>query len=221
MTDWRPRMPTHRIAVGLNGSGGARDALTWALRLAARRSAAVLVVTAWPDSARAVSRARDTLRPDRLALIRMQQSQIAEAAAGMRHLPTTLFELVLSDPVTALCHAAASADLVVVGATRPGRRERDSIVAELETRLAAAGTHGRRVPPVVVVNPEGGPRAVRHARASATTARSKQARSNPLLRRPRSAVASPRDRAVAAALRRARLRDPVAGTHTAVPGSAR
>ncbi|MEQ4306092.1 universal stress protein [Plantactinospora sp. B6F1] len=148
-------MATHRIAVGLNGSAGARDALAWAIRLAARRSAAVLVVTAWPDAARDVSRRRNALRPDRLALIRTQQGQIAAAAAAVGHHPPILRELVLSDPVTALCHAAARADLVVVGASRPGRPSRASVGARVEARLAAGRTRGRPVPPVVAVGSAG------------------------------------------------------------------
>jgi nucleotide-binding universal stress UspA family protein len=144
-------MPVHRIAVGVDGSAVTQAALTWAVRLAAQRSAAVLVVTAWPDSARAVSRVRGSLRPDRLGLLSRQQAQIDTATAGLRRPPRILRELVLSEPVTALHRAAALADVVVVGATWPAHPGPENLTGQLRARLDTDRLAGRPVPTVVVV----------------------------------------------------------------------
>ncbi|MFY1670821.1 universal stress protein [Plantactinospora sp. WMMB334] len=144
-------MRTYRIVVGLDGSPGARAALEWAVRLAARRAGTVLVVTAWPDPARAVSRRLGGLRAERLALTRMQRARIAVALAGLRHPPRVLRMLVLADPVTALCHAAATADLVVLGAPGSGGRRHDDLVGpRVLSRLARRSARGAPVPSLVI-----------------------------------------------------------------------
>ncbi|MFY1692411.1 universal stress protein [Plantactinospora sp. WMMB782] len=141
----------YRIVVGLDGSAGARTALCWALREAARRSGTVLVVTAWPDPAREVARRQGTLPADRLGLVAMQRARIATATAVPTRPPPVLRMLVLADPVTALCHAAAAADLVVVGAGRPGLRRRPGVAARLPARLARRAGRGQPAAPVLVV----------------------------------------------------------------------
>ncbi|MDG4787259.1 universal stress protein [Micromonospora sp. WMMD1102] len=141
----------YRIVVGLDGSAGARTALGWAVREAARRSGTVLVVTAWPDPAREVARRRGTLPADRLALVAMQRARIAAATAVPRRPPQVLRMLVLADPVSALCHAAATADLVVVGAGPPGLQRRTGVAARLLARLARRAGRGQPAAPVLLV----------------------------------------------------------------------
>jgi nucleotide-binding universal stress UspA family protein len=139
-------MLQHRIVVGLDGSAGARDALCWAVRLAAQQSSTVLAVTAWPDADRAGSRERDALRHDLLALEHMQRTLIAAATALLTHPPRVIRELVLADAVTALYHAAVLADLVVLGTGRSTGLPPGGVAA----RLAARKSRGRPVPVVVV-----------------------------------------------------------------------
>ncbi|HEU5109082.1 MAG TPA: universal stress protein [Micromonosporaceae bacterium] len=150
--------PPPRIVVGLDGSAGAWNALRWAVRLAARRDATVLAVTAWSDADRARSRRGERLRADRETLDRMQVAQIAAATAGLPRPPRIARELVFAEVVTALCHGAAAADLVVLGADRddpadrrPGRvLDRQGVAGRLAARLAARKSYGRQTPPIVV-----------------------------------------------------------------------
>ncbi|MDG4830926.1 universal stress protein [Solwaraspora sp. WMMD1047] len=140
-----------RIAVGFDGSPAARAALAWALREADRRQSRVLVVTAWPTADRATARRRDDLVTARLRLQRRQRDAVAAAGAGLVPIPPVATEVVLADPVTALCHAADFADLVVVGGGGPATdtgavRTGDALTARLARR------RGPQPPvPVVVV----------------------------------------------------------------------
>ncbi|MDQ7911469.1 universal stress protein [Phytohabitans sp. ZYX-F-186] len=132
-------MARQRIVVGLDASAAARDALWWAVREAARTGARVLVVTAWPAADRALARDRDGLFEARLDLHRMQRDRIAEAVAGVSPRPPIARELVLADPVTALSHAAAIADVVVIGSDTATGLRGDSVAAALAHQLARRG----------------------------------------------------------------------------------
>lgn len=114
----------NRIAVGVDGSPASRRALAWAVREAVDRCAVLLVVTAWTAEARAVARRRGELARERVRLQDMQLACLAEAFATLSAPPPRVTrELVLADPITALCHAAGYADVLVVGVraaeTRP------------------------------------------------------------------------------------------------------
>ena len=139
-----------RIAVGLDDSPAAREALVWAAREAAARRARLLVVTAWTAQARAAARDRGVLREQRLALQRMQREVIAAALGPLADPPPVARELVLADPITALAHAAEYADLLVVGDGRRQYQRRMSTATLLARRLG--GAHGRadRIPVVAV-----------------------------------------------------------------------
>jgi nucleotide-binding universal stress UspA family protein len=135
-------MTHHRIAVGLDGSTAAHRALAWAADEAQRRGASLLVVTAWPGESRAVARAGGTLPTERRRLQRMQRHAIASATAALAGGPPVLRELVFGEPVTALCHAASRADLLVLGTD--GRPPAESVGAAVTRRLNAHG-HGAAV----------------------------------------------------------------------------
>jgi nucleotide-binding universal stress UspA family protein len=130
-------MVYRRIAVGLDGSARARHALAWAVRESRRRGARLLVVTAWPEESRRRARMAGRLHVERLRLQRMQVECIASATRGMRQQPLIGRELILADPVTALCHAAAWSDLVVVGGGRVGDDPDGSIAGRVAARLAS------------------------------------------------------------------------------------
>lgn len=108
-------MRRHRIAVGLDAGEPARRALWWAVREAARTGASLLVVTAWPARQRDAARRTGQLFAARVRLQRMQVERIAEAVAGLDRPPLVARQLVLAEPVPALCHAARFADIVVLG----------------------------------------------------------------------------------------------------------
>jgi len=132
-------MARQRIVVGLDASAAARDALWWAVREAARTGASVLIVTAWPARDRDAAKDRDALFEARLDLHRMQRARIAEATAGLAKRPPIAREMVLASPVTALCHAAATADVVVIGSDTTTGLRRDSLAAALARQLAHRG----------------------------------------------------------------------------------
>ncbi|WJK44090.1 universal stress protein [Solwaraspora sp. WMMA2056] len=116
-------MDPRRITVGLDRSPAARAALAWAVRRAGRCGATVLVVTAWPDVDRAVARSDGTLPAGQVRLHRMQRDAIATALAGLDTTPLVVREIIYAAPDAALAHAAAGADLLVIGGDQgtPGR----------------------------------------------------------------------------------------------------
>lgn len=142
-----------RIAVGLDGGEPDRAALRWAVREATRTGSSLLVVTAWPGPARARAREAGGLVAGRQGLQRMQQSRLAEALAGLDSPPPVARLLVLADPVTALCHAARFADLVVIGVRNRFGPRPDSIAASVTRCLGRGRRTGRAA--LVVVPPEG------------------------------------------------------------------
>jgi len=124
------------IAVGLDGSAPARHALAWAVGEARRLGTGLLIVTAWPDEARRCARIAGRLRAERTRLQQMQVECIAAAVRAAGPCALISRELILADPVTALCHAAKRSDLVVVGGV-PGRSRPSSIAGRVTTKLAA------------------------------------------------------------------------------------
>lgn len=152
-------MTRARIAVGLDGSAAARNALAWAVREAVRRHAAVLVVTAWPAADRAAARERGTLVAGRRRLSGMQRDAIATATAGIDPAPPIAREIIFADPVLALCHAAAVADLLVLGGDETVDRSPWSIAANVGQRSGAGHRAGACVPIILV--PEFGTRPTR------------------------------------------------------------
>jgi nucleotide-binding universal stress UspA family protein len=145
-------MTRNRIVVGIDGSVPAQRALEWAAHEASRREATVLVVTAWPV---ATGRApepgpRRELIDGRMRIGRMQQAAITHALAGMAAPPVIGREIILADPVTALCHAAALADLVVVGSDEQHGLRHTSVAARVAQRLSARRRRGLAAPLVVV-----------------------------------------------------------------------
>lgn len=125
-------MRAHRLVVGVDGSAAAAAALEWAVRRAAHDGDRLLVVTAWHPPRGAPG---PELVAQRQAIIRMQRAQIARALIASGARPQVGTEIILADPVTALCHAGRAADLVVLGAT--GQPAPTSLVARVARRIAA------------------------------------------------------------------------------------
>ncbi len=139
-------MVRQQIAVGLDGSLASRHALRWAVREAVRRGADVLVVTAVPSIV-------DGPVPDRLvAAYRMQRVAIVAARAAVPGTDDLLVgrQVLVGDPVTALCHAAAAADLLVLGSDESSGLPDTSIPGRVARRLAARRARGGRCPLVVI-----------------------------------------------------------------------
>jgi nucleotide-binding universal stress UspA family protein len=142
----------NRIVVGIDGSVPAQRALEWAAQEAGRRGATVLVVTAWPVAtgpAPAPGRRRELI-DGRMRIGHLQQAAIARALTGMAEPPVVGREIIFADPVTALCHAAALADLVVVGSDEQRGLRRSSVAARVAQRLSARRRRGLAAPLVVV-----------------------------------------------------------------------
>jgi nucleotide-binding universal stress UspA family protein len=143
-------MAYQRIVVGVDGSLASRRAVQWAMREAARRGAFLLVVTAWPG--RAGGRAPATLMAQRIATTQMQRRLVEEARHRVATPVRVGTEIILADPVTALCHASRVADLLVIGGVRR-RRTADG-------KTLAAGCTERAACPVAVISTAGGVRPV-------------------------------------------------------------
>lgn len=139
-------MDPRRITVGLDRSPAAQAALAWAVRQAGRCGATVLVVTAWPDVDRAVARSDGTLPAGQVRLHRMQRDAIATALAGLDATPLVVREIIYAAPDAALAHAAASADLLVVGDSpgTPGRLT-DALRRRLDDTRAVRGSAAQLV----------------------------------------------------------------------------
>ena len=105
----------NRILVGVDGSGGSRRALRWAVEEAAAHGAAVQAVTVWQTlyEAGAVPYPVDE---DKLAeqarerLVRAIAQVAGQHAAGIEPL------VVEGDPAQTLCGRSVGADLLVLGA---------------------------------------------------------------------------------------------------------
>lgn len=142
----------NRIVVGLDGSTGARQALRWAVREAVRRHCPVLVVTAWPAGAHVShdEAGHAELLARHMGLTAMQRQAVADGVAELPpgHRPVVAREIILTDPVNALVHAARQADLLVLGSD-PGHGLAETSVAGRVARRFAG--HGTGPCPLVVV----------------------------------------------------------------------
>ena len=112
-----------RIVVGMDGSPGARAALEYALRDAARRDASVEVVSAYAPPewwapfygvvpAISLEDVGERIREDADETVRAVTGQLAEALPQMPPVTITASAGVAAD---ALLHAAKGAELLVVG----------------------------------------------------------------------------------------------------------
>ena len=135
-------MLRQQIAVGLDGSPASRHALVWATREAVHRNADVLVITAVPS----------TMDDQLVDAYRMQRLSIVAARAAVPHSEHVMIgrQVITADPVTALCHAAATADLLVLGSDESSGLPDTSIPGRLAHRLAARHAHSGRCPIVII-----------------------------------------------------------------------
>lgn len=116
---------THRIIVGVDGSPGSKTALTWAMNQAARTGATVEAITTWQNPAQygtAYGWSYDVFEGDTYgaAIAKSLDDTIAEVAAQVPHPVTVLAQVIEGHAVEALLHAAANADLLVVGSRGHG-----------------------------------------------------------------------------------------------------
>ena len=140
-----------RVVVGVDGSPGARAALVWAMADAARRGAAVEVVSAfpveiyWGDPVLIDERRIEAVRADTEVRVRALVDEVRSEAGGG---DVVVDVTVVSGPAAhGLLTAADGADLVVVGS-----RGRGSVASTVLGSVALhAVTHARC--PVVVVHP--------------------------------------------------------------------
>jgi len=120
-----------RIVVGLDGTPGGRAALAFALHDAARRGAAVEVITAFDTaetlatlcgtSARSIGIAteelRDAIQKEAAGIV---EELSAELASTWERVPPVTVTAVVGGATHALLHAALGADLLVVGSRGRG-----------------------------------------------------------------------------------------------------
>ena len=140
-----------RVVVGVDGSPGARAALVWAMADAARRGAAVEVVSAfpveiyWGDPVLIDERRIEAVRADTEVRVRALVDEVRSEAGGG---DVVVDVTVVPGPAAhGLLTAADGADLVVVGS-----RGRGSVASTVLGSVALhAVTHARC--PVVVVQP--------------------------------------------------------------------
>lgn len=142
-----------RIVVGIEGSGGAKSALRWALREAAFRDAVVEVATAY--SATRVPVAPDVnYVPFDLGDIRDEVTRLqADVVAGvLAEFPDSEVEIrytvVEGRPSDSLISVAEGADMLVVG-SRGGGGFRGLLLGSVSQQIAHHGTC-----PVVIVRPD-------------------------------------------------------------------
>jgi nucleotide-binding universal stress UspA family protein len=134
-------MAFNRVVVGLDGSASAQCALRWAVQEAARRRAAVFVVTAVHP---------EDLVAGRRRIERMQRDAIAWALIDVPEPPVVGREIIVADPVMAICHAASIADVVVLGSDEFDGLLPTSLAARVAVRLSERRQYGANVPLVVV-----------------------------------------------------------------------
>jgi nucleotide-binding universal stress UspA family protein len=152
---------TRRVVVGVDGSTGARAALAWALPEAARRGAAVDVVSAFPvevhwldplllDTARI-----DAARSRTTALVEQVVDEVRGDPAVASHPGVAGLEIVVhvvaGPPAPKLVELSEAAELLVVGSRGRGAA-RSALCGSVALHCAA---HARC--PVVVVHPATGP----------------------------------------------------------------
>jgi nucleotide-binding universal stress UspA family protein len=116
---------THRIVVGVDGSQGSKTALKWAMNQAHMTGATIEAITTWQDPAQlgtAYGWTSDAFEGDTYAttMVKALDDTIAEVTAQMTHPVTVLAHVVEGHPAEALLHAAAGAELLVVGSRGHG-----------------------------------------------------------------------------------------------------
>ena len=149
--------PRQRIVVGVDGSAGARAALTWALAEAANRRAAVEVITAfpvdfyWTDAFLLDKRRIDAIRSDTEARARamVDEVRLDTAVAGLPGADELDVQVLVGagPPAPHLVQRSEGAALLVVGSRGRGAL-RSTVAGSVALHCSA---HARC--PVVVVHP--------------------------------------------------------------------
>jgi nucleotide-binding universal stress UspA family protein len=143
----------HRIVVGVEGSGGAKAALRWALSEAVYRSAVVEVVTAYASTYVPASPDFNYVPLDPADLeseVAAMQDRVITAVVDS--LPDNTVEIrrsiVRGRPAEALIEAAVGADMLVVGSRGRGGF-RGLLLGSVSQQIAHHGSC-----PVVIVRPD-------------------------------------------------------------------
>ncbi|MGX6607001.1 universal stress protein [Micromonosporaceae bacterium Da 78-11] len=116
---------TRRIIVGVDGSQGSKTALKWAMRQAGLTGATVEAIATWQDPAQygtAYGWTSAAFEGDTYAtaMVKALDDTIAEVTAQLPHPVTVLPQVIQGHAVEALLHAAAGAELLVVGSRGHG-----------------------------------------------------------------------------------------------------
>jgi nucleotide-binding universal stress UspA family protein len=116
---------THRIIVGVDGSPGSKNALTWAMNQGRLTGASVEAITTWQDPAKygtAYGWTSAAFEGDTYAttMVKVLDDTVAEVAADMSHPVAVLAQVIEGHPAEALVRAAAGAQLLVVGSRGHG-----------------------------------------------------------------------------------------------------
>ena len=114
-----------RIVVGVDGSPGSKTALRWAMDQARLTGATVQAVISWQDPAQygtAYGWTAATFEGDTFAttMAKVLDETVAEVSAQLPHPVTVLPQVVEGHPAESLLHAAAGAQLLVVGSRGHG-----------------------------------------------------------------------------------------------------
>ena len=116
---------TRRIIVGVDGSQGSKTALKWAMQQAGLTGATVEAIATWQDPAQygtAYGWTSAAFEGDTYAtaITKSLDDTIAEVTAQLPHPVTVLPQVIQGHAVEALLHAAADAELLVVGSRGHG-----------------------------------------------------------------------------------------------------
>ena len=114
-----------RIIVGVDGSQGSKTALKWAMQQAVLTGATVEAIATWQDPAQygtAYGWTSAAFEGDTYAtaMAKSLDDTIAEVTAQLPHPVTVLPQVIQGHAVEALLHAAADAELLVVGSRGHG-----------------------------------------------------------------------------------------------------
>lgn len=143
----------HRIVVGVEGSGGAKAALRWAIQEASYRDACVEVVTAYSNTYVPASPDFNYVPLDPFDLeaevASMQAKVVDEVIDGLDGLDVELHRIVRRGrPADTLIKAAEGADMLVVGSRGRGGF-RGLLLGSVSQQIAHHGSC-----PVVIVRPD-------------------------------------------------------------------